>query len=555
MNRDALKKTIHSVEWIKYSYLLYFGIVVLIMYLRTTMVDLDSILPDNYLEKIRKIGVVIIAVKLMYDKSWSRKQLLTAFAILVAFYGSWLKYQDPNIIFYLLLILGAKDISFDLLCKIYLLIQIPAILVITYLAHVGIVEDIIYMYKGIAYHSYGSVWRTDYAAHFVFLACIVCYLSRKKIYYVESIACIPLVIFLYVKCYTKTSCICLLILAAGAALYKWYTTATKRSQLFFDKAQPFIKPIVFFFAVCIPIFAAVMILLSRFYNPDRAWMSLVNRFLNNRLKFGHQGFDNYNTKLFGQYIPERGLGAHPNTAIPYFYLDCSYVKILLISGLLVFLVIMFILTRFSIVSYRSKEWMSLLAITVIAISSISEHHLIHVAYSPFLITIFANEKYRNSGKTEMNKDTKLKVCLVGSSGGHLTHLYMLKPFWQNKERFWVTFDKIDATTLLKDERMYPCYYPTNRNIKNLINNTALAWKILRKERPDLIISTGAAVAVPFFYLGKLFGAKLVYIEVFDRIDASTMTGKLVYPISDKFIVQWEEMKKIYPKAINLGSIF
>ncbi|PXX52503.1 oligosaccharide biosynthesis protein Alg14 [Hungatella effluvii] len=149
----------------------------------------------------------------------------------------------------------------------------------------------------------------------------------------------------------------------------------------------------------------------------------------------------------------------------------------------------------------------------------------------------------------------MKVCLVGSSGGHLTHLYMLKPFWQNKERFWVTFDKADAQSLLEDEKMYSCHYPTNRNIKNLIKNTIVAWKVLRKERPDLIISSGAAVAVPFFYLGKLYGAKTIYIEVFDRIDASTVTGKLVYPITDKFIVEWEEMRRVYPKAINLGSIF
>lgn len=92
-------------------------------------------------------------------------------------------------------------------------------------------------------------------------------------------------------------------------------------------------------------------------------------------------------------------------------------------------------------------------------------------------------------------------------------------------------------------------------MKNLIRNTILAWKVLRKEKPDLIVSCGAAVAVPFFYFGKLFGAKTVYIEVFDRIDASTLTGKLVYPVTDKFIVQWEEMKQIYPKAVNLGSIF
>ncbi|HAK38846.1 polysaccharide biosynthesis protein CpsF [Streptococcus infantarius subsp. infantarius] len=149
----------------------------------------------------------------------------------------------------------------------------------------------------------------------------------------------------------------------------------------------------------------------------------------------------------------------------------------------------------------------------------------------------------------------MKICLVGSSGGHLAHLNMLKPFWSREDRFWVTFDKEDARSILKDEKMYPCYFPTNRNLKNLIKNTFLAIRILRKERPDVIISSGAAVAVPFFYLGKLFGAKTVYIEVFDRIDKPTVTGKLVYPVTDKFIVQWEEMKKVYPKAINLGSIF
>lgn len=149
----------------------------------------------------------------------------------------------------------------------------------------------------------------------------------------------------------------------------------------------------------------------------------------------------------------------------------------------------------------------------------------------------------------------MKVCLVGSSGGHLAHLYMLRPFWQDKERFWVTFDKEDAKFLLKDEKMYPCYFPTNRNATNLIRNTFVAWKVLQKERPDVIISSGAAVAVPFFYLGKALGAKLIYIEVFDRIDKPTLTGKLVYPITDKFIIQWEEMKAVYPKAINLGSIF
>ena len=148
----------------------------------------------------------------------------------------------------------------------------------------------------------------------------------------------------------------------------------------------------------------------------------------------------------------------------------------------------------------------------------------------------------------------MKICLVGSSGGHLTHLYLLENLWKKHDRFWVTFDKEDAKSLLENERKYWCYHPTNRNIKNLIKNTILAISLLRKERPDVIISSGAASAVPFFYIGKLMGIKLVYIEVYDRVSTPTLTGKLVYPVTDAFIVQWDEQQKIYPKAINLGGI-
>lgn len=149
----------------------------------------------------------------------------------------------------------------------------------------------------------------------------------------------------------------------------------------------------------------------------------------------------------------------------------------------------------------------------------------------------------------------MKIVLVGSSGGHLAHLYMLKPFWEKYERIWVTFDKEDARSLLKDEKVYHCYFPTNRSLKALFINWRLAKKILKKEKPDLMISCGAAVAVPFFYVGKRMGIRTIFIEIFDRINKPTMTGRLVYPVTDRFIVQWEEMKKVYPKAENLGSIF
>ncbi len=149
----------------------------------------------------------------------------------------------------------------------------------------------------------------------------------------------------------------------------------------------------------------------------------------------------------------------------------------------------------------------------------------------------------------------LKICFPVSSGGHLTQVYILKEWWEKYDRFWVTFDKMDAHFLLKGERVYHAKYPTNRNIKNLIKNTFIAWRILLKERPDIIFSTGAGVAVPFYYLGKLLGAKLLFMDVINRVDSPTLTGKLVYPIVDHLLIQWKELKVFYPKGEYWGQAF
>ncbi len=156
----------------------------------------------------------------------------------------------------------------------------------------------------------------------------------------------------------------------------------------------------------------------------------------------------------------------------------------------------------------------------------------------------------------MKPDMKpgMKLAMVCSSGGHLLLLHLLKDFWSQYRRFWVTFNKEDAVSLLEEERTYWAYFPTNRNLFNLVRNFFVAVKVLLKEKPDIIVSTGAGVAIPFFYLGKLLGKKLVFIEAYERIENPSLTGRLVYPITDAFILQWEEQKKFYPKGIVLGQL-
>jgi beta-1,4-N-acetylglucosaminyltransferase len=148
----------------------------------------------------------------------------------------------------------------------------------------------------------------------------------------------------------------------------------------------------------------------------------------------------------------------------------------------------------------------------------------------------------------------IKLCLVCSAGGHLQELYQLKSAWSQHERFWVTFDLEDTKYLLKNERYYKAFYPTNRNLLNLIRNLFLAIRVLLKERPHIIISTGAAISVPFFYLGRLFRTRTIYIESLSRVSDLSLSGKLVYPITSEFIVQWEELALKYPRTQFGGQI-
>ena len=149
----------------------------------------------------------------------------------------------------------------------------------------------------------------------------------------------------------------------------------------------------------------------------------------------------------------------------------------------------------------------------------------------------------------------MKVALVCSSGGHLTQLHQLKPFWEKHDRFWVTFKLPDSESLLAQEDVVWAHYPTTRNARNAARNFGLALRVLSRRRPDLLVSDGAGVAFPFFLVARLLRIKTVYIEVYDRIDSPTLTGRLCRPLTNLFLVQWEEQKRFYPRAQVIGRLF
>ena len=149
----------------------------------------------------------------------------------------------------------------------------------------------------------------------------------------------------------------------------------------------------------------------------------------------------------------------------------------------------------------------------------------------------------------------MKICLACSPGGHLTQMQRLMPAFEGRDYFFVTF-KSDYSRHL--ERAYLIDYRLGyiRERLTWLKTIFIAFRILLKERPDVVISTGGGeIAIPFCYIGKLMGAKVIFIETLARVSTRSAAGKLVYRIADLFLVQWETLLKEYgKKAQYWGSV-
>lgn len=154
-----------------------------------------------------------------------------------------------------------------------------------------------------------------------------------------------------------------------------------------------------------------------------------------------------------------------------------------------------------------------------------------------------------------------RVLFIASAGGHLNELMQLEPMFQNYDSYLIT-EKIKSNMSLKKKygkklsflvfgsKDHMLTYPF-KFLYNCIKTVFLFIKI----RPKVVVTTGTHTAVPMCYLAKLFGRKVIFIETFANSTTKTLSGKLVYPIADLFIVQWESMLELYPKAVFSGWIY
>lgn len=151
----------------------------------------------------------------------------------------------------------------------------------------------------------------------------------------------------------------------------------------------------------------------------------------------------------------------------------------------------------------------------------------------------------------------MKICLECAEGGHLDEMLNVIEAFEGNDLFFITTKAPSTDGLSNDYRVFYTrkQYETHTKLAIYFREMLLIIKlaitilwILIKEKPNLIVSTGGGSTIPLIYWGKILGIKLIYIESLARVNSPSLTGRLVYPVTDIFLVQWESMLQFYKKA-------
>ena len=292
------------------------------------------------------------------------------------------------------LIAGANDIDYRKILKVYLIVEIPTTICTMIAGYTGVITDLVYHRGEQVRMSFGFVYPTDFAAGIIFMVTAWVVLRQVRCTWIEIGLMIISVVLFEKYCDVRNSEIVMMILIICVVYLKI------RNKLAAKKGKEYMPSLLLKILCLVAPYglAGFMILVSRFYRPDIEWMAKLNTLFSTRLSLGKEVFDRYDIQIWGQDIPMRGNGGSTEVVADYFFIDSSYVNILMRLGLVAFILVMLIISIIMIKSLNHPYM--LMAMAIVCIHSVMEHHMFEVYYDVFLMLPFANFDVKDIGKRQ-----------------------------------------------------------------------------------------------------------------------------------------------------------
>lgn len=360
-------------------YLVYFGMITVMAFKDTTMFNFGW--TDTQLYLVFLFGILVVFGKSACDQSWKWYEILIAILAASVLALSWHHYMRRYILELAVLIIGARGVDSDRVIKVFFAVSTACALITMTAALTGKIENLVYVQEergGITRIAFGGIYPTDFSAHIFFTAACYLWLRIRNIRWRDLVLTAGFGMFCMCFCGARTSALGLWLLAVYGLLKKKEILKKNRKIQYVG---------CFFMPVC----AAGSVFLALIYNPDTGWMKFLNRILNKRLSQGHEGFQRYSIPLLGQEVIMHGNGGtiHLEEGVKYFFLDSSYINILLQYGILVLalLTALSVWIMFRLMKAQMQERMFILEIVFLC--CVMEQHLMEIAYNPFWLMALA----------------------------------------------------------------------------------------------------------------------------------------------------------------------
>ena len=378
---DMMKRK-NTEDILEILYLLAFAVYIGFFFLGTTMFQIEW--PNFFYTDLRTVIAALILVRAAYSKQYKIWEVAVILGLYILFSMASSRNGYEEYMYLLILIIGARGISFKKLIKVYAAVTAVLLIITIAAALSGYIENLTYYQEGRrTRYAFGINYPTDFSAILFYLILAWFYIRGKKLKYIELGIAGFLGIFVYWFCDARMNTICIIGASLVFAVHKFFSKKAEKKQ----KEYRICKPISMLLRLSGILCSLVMTGLTMLYSPNNPIIAFIDNALSSRLRLGHKGIDIYGFTLWGQNIPMIGLGSTTKDVDFYFFLDSSYIYNLLQFGLLIAVLLLAAWTMISGKAYIKKEWELLLILAIIAVQCMVEHHMVSVAFNPFWMAL------------------------------------------------------------------------------------------------------------------------------------------------------------------------
>ena len=364
-------------------YVFSFIAVVFLGYLETT--TFTEFVPRHLIDQLTYVVLLFPLFKLFFLDNYKISKKIVIISILLLSIISWKK-AGSNVLFVMtVMILSAQGVSFNKLIKYYFYITLILFIATIFYSLLGIIQNLVYQRGNVYRYSFGINYPTDFAAHIFSLCLAYCYLHFNKLKFSSYIFFFLLAFVVNFISNARLSMITVLLIIPVMLVAQ---AAERKNRI--------CRIIASFYWTSIPILGFIVGYAAYFYTPSNHLYMHFNNLLSGRLQYSKIGFDQYGFSWFGNRVIEHGWGSvnghymMGHAADQYFYLDSSYIRLMILFGLLMGIWILGVAVTISLTEIKHRHYALPAVIFLLSISSLIDQHFLELAYNPFLIALLAS---------------------------------------------------------------------------------------------------------------------------------------------------------------------